>query len=72
MSGTKHRFPGITRAANSQSLRHDPRPAFMAAPGPNPVLGMGERVSIGAFLLWVAVLAAVLWKRPAVDGPSKG
>ena len=46
--------------------------AFMAAPGPNPILGVGERVSIGAFLLCVAVLAAVLWKRPAVDGPSKG
>ncbi|MDQ0117963.1 hypothetical protein J2T22_001136 [Pseudarthrobacter defluvii] len=45
--------------------------AFMAAPGPNLVLGVGERISIGAFLLWVAVLAAVLWKRPtAVD--SKG
>ena len=45
--------------------------AFMAAPGPNLVLGVGERISIGAFLLWVAVLAAVLWKRPtAID--SKG
>ncbi|MEW1950985.1 DUF998 domain-containing protein [Pseudarthrobacter sp902506025] len=45
--------------------------AFMAAPGPNVVLGVGERISIGAFLLWVAVLAAVLWKRPtAID--SKG
>ena len=43
--------------------------AFMAAPGPNLVLGVGERISIGAFLLWVAVLAAVLWKRPtAIDG----
>ena len=43
--------------------------AFMAAPGPNLVLGVGERISIGAFLLWVAVLAAVLWKRPtAADG----
>lgn len=39
--------------------------AFMAAPGPNLVLGIGERVSIGAFLLWVAVLAIVLWKRTA-------
>ncbi len=44
--------------------------AFMAAPGPNFVLGLGERISIGAFLLWVAVLAAVLWKRP-VDGPAR-
>ena len=39
--------------------------AFMAAPGPNLVLGIGERISIGAFLLWVAVLAVVLWKRPS-------
>lgn len=39
--------------------------AFMAAPGPNLVLGISERISIGAFLLWVAVLAVVLWKRPA-------
>ncbi|MGN7198559.1 DUF998 domain-containing protein [Arthrobacter sp. SAFR-044] len=42
--------------------------AFMAAPGPNLVLGIGERISIGAFLLWVAVLAAVLWKRPTEMG----
>lgn len=38
--------------------------AFMAAPGPNLVLGIGERISIGAFPLWVAVLAAALWRRP--------
>jgi hypothetical protein len=38
--------------------------AFMAAPGPNPVLGIGERISIGAFLLWAGVLAVALWKRP--------
>lgn len=41
--------------------------AFMAAPGPNLVLGISERISIGAFLLWVAVLAVALWKRPAAD-----
>lgn len=41
--------------------------AYMAAPGPNLVLGIGERISIGAFLLWVAVLAVALWKRPAAD-----
>lgn len=41
--------------------------AFAAAPGPKLVLGIGERISIGAFLLWVAVLAAALWKRPAAD-----
>ena len=39
--------------------------AFMAAPGPNLVLGIGERISIGAFLLWAGVLAIALWKRPA-------
>ncbi|MFJ5960447.1 DUF998 domain-containing protein [Pseudarthrobacter oxydans] len=38
--------------------------AFMAAPRPNLVLGIGERISIGAFLLWVAVLAVALWRRP--------
>ncbi|WP_455834263.1 DUF998 domain-containing protein [Pseudarthrobacter siccitolerans] len=45
--------------------------AFTAAPGPDLILGIGERVSIGAFLLWVTVLAVLLWKRPAVDGPLK-
>ncbi|RKO26096.1 DUF998 domain-containing protein [Pseudarthrobacter phenanthrenivorans] len=44
--------------------------AFMAAPGPNLVLGIGERISIGAFLLWVAVLAAALW-RSLQDGPAR-
>lgn len=45
--------------------------AFMAAPGPNLVLGISERISIGAFLLWVAVLAVALWKRPAPDRTSQ-
>jgi hypothetical protein len=45
--------------------------AFMAAPGPNLVLGISERISIGAFLLWVAVLAATLWKQTTAVG-SKG
>jgi hypothetical protein len=27
-------------------------------------LGIGERISIGAFLLWVAVLAVALWRAP--------
>ncbi|WP_164201871.1 DUF998 domain-containing protein [[Micrococcus luteus] ATCC 49442] len=43
--------------------------AFMAAPGPNLVLGISERISIGTFLLWVAILAVVLWKSP-VGGPA--
>lgn len=45
--------------------------AFMAAPGPNLVLGIGERISIGAFLLWVGVLAVALWNRPA-NHPAQG
>lgn len=35
--------------------------AFTAAPGPSLLLGIGERISIGAFMLWVAVLGGVLW-----------
>lgn len=38
--------------------------AFAAAPGPNLVLGLGERLSIGAFLLWVVMLAIALWREP--------
>ncbi|CAH0160357.1 hypothetical protein SRABI83_00936 [Arthrobacter sp. Bi83] len=45
--------------------------AFAAAPGPNLVLGIGERISTGAFLLWVAVLAVALWKRPAAERTSQ-
>jgi hypothetical protein len=52
--------------------------SFMyAAQAPHPVLGIGERISIGAFLLWVAVLAGALWRRPAnvpattADGPPR-
>ena len=45
--------------------------AFMAAPGPNLVLGIGERISIGAFLLWVAVLAIALWRRQ-LRAPARG
>jgi hypothetical protein len=41
--------------------------SFMAAPyEPTLVLGIGERISIGAFLLWVAVLAIALWRAPSV------
>jgi hypothetical protein len=35
--------------------------SFAAAPGPNLLLGIGERISIGAFLLWVVVLTVALW-----------
>jgi hypothetical protein len=39
--------------------------SFMAAPHePNLVLGIGERISIGAFLLWVVALAIALWRTP--------
>jgi predicted alpha/beta hydrolase len=39
--------------------------SFLAAPyAPTPMLGIGERISIGAFLLWVAVLAVALWRAP--------
>lgn len=38
--------------------------AFTAAPGPSLLLGIGERISIGAFLLWVAVLGVALWNPP--------
>jgi Protein of unknown function (DUF998) len=42
--------------------------SFMAAPHePTLVLGIGERISIGAFLLWVAVLAVALWRAPSVQ-----
>jgi Protein of unknown function (DUF998) len=49
--------------------------AFMfAAQEPHLVLGIGERISIGAFLLWVAVLAAALWRTPvsAADATPDG
>jgi hypothetical protein len=39
--------------------------SFIGAPrAPNPLLGIGERISIGAFLLWVAVLTVALWRTP--------
>jgi hypothetical protein len=34
---------------------------------PTLVLGIGERISIGAFLLWVAVLGVALWRAPSVQ-----
>jgi Protein of unknown function (DUF998) len=50
--------------------------AFMfAAQAPHPMLGIGERISIGAFLLWVVVLAGALWRTqveaPAATGDSE-
>jgi hypothetical protein len=48
--------------------------AFMASPyEPNIVLGIGERISIGAFLVWVIVLTLALWRTPvdAADHSQK-
>jgi hypothetical protein len=46
--------------------------SFIAAPyAPTPVLGIGERISIGAFLLWVAVLAVVLWRTPVESADAQ-
>ena len=38
---------------------------------PTPLLGVWERVSIGAFLLWVVVLAAALLRRPSSVKPDR-
>lgn len=47
--------------------------SLMAAPHePTLVLGIGERISIGAFLLWVAVLAVALWRAPSVQPIPQG
>jgi hypothetical protein len=37
----------------------------VAANLPTPAIGIYERIDIGAFLLWVVVLAADLWPRRA-------
>lgn len=37
---------------------------------PTPLMGFYERVNIGAWLLWMAVLAVVLWRR--VDAETSG
>lgn len=36
---------------------------------PTPLIGLWERINIGVFLLWVIVLAAVLWKREPASPP---
>ena len=46
---------------------------FMGAPGlgknePTPLIGIWQRIDIGVFLLWVAVLATVLWRREFAAG----
>jgi hypothetical protein len=40
---------------------------FLDAPGiaanlPTPWIGVWERINVGVFLLWVVVLAAMLWR----------
>jgi hypothetical protein len=37
----------------------------VAANLPTPRIGIWERINIGVFLLWVAVLAVMLWRDPA-------
>jgi len=37
---------------------------------PTPLMGFYERVNIGAWLLWMAVLAAVLWRRLDAEVPG--
>jgi uncharacterized membrane protein YdjX (TVP38/TMEM64 family) len=35
----------------------------LAAGEPTPWMGITERINMGAFLLWVVVLAAALWRQ---------
>ena len=37
---------------------------------PTPWLGVWERINIGAFLLWIIVLAVTLWRRPRVGSAA--
>jgi len=37
---------------------------------PTPWIGLWERINITAFLLWVVVLASVLWKRVRAQGET--
>ena len=44
---------------------------FIEAPGiaknePTPMIGVWERINIGVFLIWVVVLAVVLWPQKTV------
>lgn len=38
---------------------------------PTPGIGIYERVSIGAYLVWVVVVALQLWRRPFVSQPER-
>jgi len=42
----------------------------LAAQQPTPWLGLAERINIGAYLLWVLVLAITLWREDAAE-PNK-
>lgn len=43
--------------------------AFASAPaGPSLWLGVGERISMGAVFLWIAVLAIAVWQGPVAGG----
>jgi hypothetical protein len=39
------------------------------AGAPTPYMGLLERVGIGAWLLWLAVAAAILWQSPKLPHP---
>lgn len=41
------------------------------ANGPTPWIGVYERLNIGMFLLWIVVLAAMLWNAPESRSSSK-
>jgi hypothetical protein len=44
----------------------------LAAGEPQPWIGVAERIDIGAFLLWIVVLARSLWRSPAMGANSGG
>jgi hypothetical protein len=45
--------------------------ARLAANAPTPWLGVTERINLGAYLLWVAVLALTAWRAPAAATASR-
>jgi hypothetical protein len=38
---------------------------------PTPWIGLWERITISVFLLWVVVLATVLWRRVRTQGETR-
>lgn len=39
---------------------------------PTPWIGLWERINITVFLVWIAVLASALWRRPVIPGTRPG